>query len=450
MLYPIDQNILEPQGYPMTRFFAKHLFDGQQWQDNCLISVDESGLIKTLETDATSALGCTLLEGYTLPMMPNVHSHAFQRSMAGRAEKITGRQNDSFWTWRNTMYECASRFTPEDNYKTACFVYEEMLRAGYNWVGEFQYLYHATDGVAYDNPFAMTDALIAAAADTGIGMTILPALYSYSGFGGHPPTDGQRRFIHNTDSYAALIDHCLKEARKNPLLEVGLCFHSLRATSAEQRQKLTAAYPDLPIHIHVAEQVKEVEDCLSYCDRRPVEHLFDTCDMDSRWTLIHATHLNAQEIKMIADSGAVAGLCPMTEANLGDGLFPLADFMVHNGRLAIGSDSHIAINPCEELRLLEYGQRLTTQRRSISATPESPSPALTLYKAALMGGARSMNAVIGHLTVGKSADFIVLDKNAACFYAARDISDVLDCYIFAGNPTAIKDIYTGGQPLRLA
>jgi formimidoylglutamate deiminase len=424
----------------MTTFFAKTLFDGKKWQENCRFSVDGNGVIKSFEAGAVKQKDDQELIGYVLPSLPNVHSHAFQRAMAGRTERITSAEADSFWTWRKVMYDLAQSYTPDDVYKIAVLLYKEMIAAGYNWVGEFHYLHHQPDGTPYDNPFEMSDALMSAAKDVGIGLTILPALYSYAGFGELAPDERQKRFILDVEACAKMIDYCCTRTVENNRLQVGLCFHSLRATCVEQRNELLKAYPNLPVHIHVAEQMKEVEDSIAYSGKRPVEYLFDHHDVNKRWTLIHATHLTDQERQMIAKSGAIAGLCPTTEANLGDGLFPLQNYLAENGALAIGSDSHVSIDVVEELRWLEYGQRLFHQKRSISANAQNPSPAQRLYSACLSGGAQSMNAPIGALSEGKNADFIVLDQKAPCFQFARSLEDILDSYIFARQSSGQKTI----------
>lgn len=434
----------------MKSFFAKTLFDGEEWLENCQFSVDDHGIITHINANSSQEKGSEVLDGYVLPSMLNVHSHAFQRAMAGLTEKMSGANEDSFWTWREVMYNIASQYTPDDVYEVALKLYKEMIHAGYNWVGEFHYLHHQPDGAKYDNPYTMCDAIISAAEESGIGLTLLPALYSYAGFGEQPPEDGQRRFIHSSDDYCKMIDYARTRTSENPNIEVGLCFHSLRATSTQQRADITNTYPDLPVHIHIAEQEKEVADCIEFCGQRPVEYLYDSINVDEKWTLIHATHLNDHEIDLIADSGAVAGLCPTTEANLGDGLFPLQQFLNKNGKISIGSDSHISIDVVEELRWLEYGQRLHHKKRSITTDQNNPFPAKRLYQACLKGGAQSMNVAIGALKKGQRADFIVLNKGANCFDYARNMDDVLDCYIFArqsNQAPALKHHYIAGQNL---
>lgn len=433
----------------MPRYFAKHVFDGENWRDNACIGVDDQGLVTGIDEGEKADSTTINLDGYVLPLIPNVHSHAFQRAMAGQAER-RGQTQDSFWTWRELMYKFTACLTPDDVFHIARWLYAEMLKSGYGWVGEFHYLHHDADGKPYDLPAEMAQALIRAASEAGIGMTILPALYSFSGFGETAPNDGQKRFINSEAQYADILDFCVKQAAGNTALEAGLCFHSLRASGEQQRQNLCDAYPDLPVHIHISEQQKEVQDCLNWQGAgglRPVEYLYNHCDVDARWTLIHATHLNEAECRMMANSGAIAGLCPTTEANLGDGLFPLADFLRQGGRVSIGSDSHISIDPVEELRWLEYGQRLIKQQRSISASEDEPSPARKLYTETLSAGAQSMGAKIGQLRQGCRADFMVLNNDHPCFDGMQGTDNILDRLIFAraAHTQAIAAIYTAGQ-----
>lgn len=440
----------------MHQIFARQLFDGQQWLNNCLFEVDSNGHIFSFTPDSDQASmnadssKTTIIDAPVLPMMPNIHSHAFQRAMAGEAERACPEGKDSFWTWRKLMYDFAGRLSPDDIYIIARWLYIELLKAGYGWVGEFQYLHHNADGSPFDNRAEMSLALMRAAQDAQIGITMLPALYSYSGFGEAKAEDAQKSFLNNEEDYAKILEACVEEAAKSEMMEAGLCFHSIRATSPEQRHNLERNFKGLPVHIHIAEQLKEVEDCLAHTGKRPVEHLFDSVTVNENWTLIHATHINANEVSMIANSGAVAGLCPTTEANLGDGVFPLADYLEKGGEFAVGSDSHICTHMAEELRSLEYGQRLSSKSRSICVSKKYQSPATFLLTSALRGGAKSMNSPMDILGNGARADFFTLDMEHPCFYGAENRTEaILDRYIFArsGARAAVKDVFMNGEKI---
>ena len=375
-------------------------------------------------------------DGWRLPGIANLHSHAFQRAMAGLAERQT-HPEDSFWTWRETMYRMAARFDPDSLHAVASQLYVEMLEAGYTSVCEFHYLHHAPDGRAYDDPAAMSRALVAAARDTGIRLTLLPVLYMTGGFDGRPLGERQKRFGHDVDGYLRLFEAL--RAEQGDRLRVGCALHSLRAVPPEAMRAVLAALPeDARIHIHIAEQVGEVQDCLAIRDRRPVEWLLQNAAVDARWTLVHATHLNDWEVAGIAKSGATVAICPTTEANLGDGLFRLRDHLAAGGAWGIGSDSHISVSPVEELRWLEYGQRLVTRRRNIAVHADSASVGETL----LRGTWTSAAASTGFDSVGD--DSVVLDSRSPLL-AGATADDVADRWIFSGNRSCIRDVHVGGR-----
>lgn len=415
---------------------------------------------------------------YVVPGMPNLHSHAFQRAMAGLAER-RGDSDDSFWTWREVMYAFAGRIGPDELRAIAAQLYVEMLKAGYTQVCEFHYLHHRPGGRPYDDPAAMSLALVEAAHEAGIGLTLLPTLYMSGGFDGRPLGERQRRFGHDVDAYLRLVERL--RALESPMLRVGIALHSLRAVPEEAlRVVLDAlAFPPpgesapagagegsfgregrgdavpsprpfsrrerglAPIHIHIAEQIGEVQDCLALRNARPVEWLLDHADVDARWCLVHATHLTGDETRRLAASGAVAGLCPTTEANLGDGLFPLKAHLDAGGVLGIGSDSHISVSPVEELRWLEYGQRLVTRHRNVAAGAATPSTGETLFARALAGGAQASGVELGRLDAGR-ADLLVLD-DASPLLAGRDAAHALDTWIFAGNSNLVRDVMVAGD-----
>lgn len=420
-----------------TRYAADCLWTPQGWRREAQVQVDDRGMIAGVDEGQGERLG-----RWVLPGVPNLHSHAFQRAMAGLAER-KGKADDSFWSWRETMYAFAATIGPDELRAVAAQLYVEMLKAGYTQVCEFHYLHHQPDGTPYAQPEAMSLALIDAAREAGITLTLLPVLYISGGFDGRALTPRQRRFGHDVPSYLSLLETL--RGHESERVRVGIALHSLRAVPEQALREVLAADAarDCPIHIHIAEQIGEVQDCLATRGARPVEWLFDHAEVDARWTLVHATHLSAQETRQLARSGAVAGLCPTTEANLGDGLFPLADYLDAQGTLGIGSDSHISVSPVEELRWLEYGQRLATRHRNIGARHAGDSVGETLWPAALRGGALASGLPVGELRAGARADLIVLDDRAPLL-AARDERSVLDSFLFAGNVPLVRDVMVGG------
>ncbi len=372
---------------------------------------------------------------WIIPGIANLHSHAFQRAMAGLAERQTHPQ-DSFWTWRETMYRFAARMDPDSTYAVATQLYVEMLEAGYTSVCEFHYLHHASDGRPYADPAAMSRALIAAARDTGIRMTLLPVLYMTGGFDGRVLSARQQRFGHDVESFLRLLQTLRSE--ENPTLRIGCAFHSLRAVPEAAMREVLAALPaDAPLHIHISEQIGEVQDCLALRGARPVEWLQQNFEVDPRWTLVHATHLTETETRQLAASGATVAICPTTEANLGDGLFPLRAWLDAGGAWGIGSDSHISVSPVEELRWLEYGQRLATGHRNIAVSDGSTSVGETLL--------RSVHASVRQSTgQAGEGDFVVLDTDAPIF-AGVEAEDAIDRWIFSGNRNAVREVHVAGK-----
>ncbi|MEN6539741.1 MAG: formimidoylglutamate deiminase, partial [Mizugakiibacter sp.] len=372
---------------------AEHAWLPAGWSGGTRIGIGADGRFARI--DGAPGDGAALGR-FVLPGMPNLHSHAFQRAMAGLAER-RGRDDDSFWSWRETMYAFAGRVGPDELRAIAAQLYVEMLKAGYTQVCEFHYLHHRPDGTPYAPAEAMSLALVEAAREAGIGLTLLPTLYMTGGFDGRPLSERQRRFGHAVDAFLALVERLRKH--EGPMLRVGIALHSLRAVpEAALREVLAAEVArQCPIHIHIAEQLGEVQDCLAVRRARPVEWLLDHAPVDARWCLVHATHMTEQETRGVAARGAVAGLCPTTEANLGDGLFRLGEYLDAGGRLGIGSDSHISVSPVEELRWLEYGQRLQTRHRNVAARTPGASVGETLWAAALDGGARASGVALGAL-----------------------------------------------------
>lgn len=378
-----------------------------------------------------------------LPGLPNLHSHAFQRAMAGFTE-VRGPDGDGFWTWRDRMYRFAERLGPAQVEAIAALAFMEMLEAGFTRVGEFHYLHHDLDGRPFADPAEMAQRIAAAASETGIGLTLLPVFYAHSGFGGAPPTQGQRRFVNTPDSYARLLEHSRAALAGLDDARVGVAPHSLRAvTEAELVQ--VAAHPAVQIHIHIAEQLREVEDCQAWSGARPVEWLLDRFDVGDRWCLVHATHMTDDETGRLARSGAVAGLCPITEANLGDGLFPAPAFLGAGGAFGIGSDSNVRIDAAEELRTLEYGQRLTRRSRNVLAFRRGDSTGAELFRGALHGGTRALGGDgPGGLALGAPADIVSLGGDHPDL-AGRDGDAWLDSWVFGGGARAIDGVWRFGR-----
>ena len=427
----------------MSVFFAERALLPTGWATNVRIEVGADGYLTRIQANA-DAHGAERLNGPLLPGMPNLHSHAFQRAMAGLAE-VAGNPNDSFWTWRDLMYRLVGKISPEQLGVIARQLYIEMLKAGYTSVAEFHYVHHDLSGQPYANPAELALRISEAARSTGIGLTLLPVLYSHSGFGGQAPNDGQRRFINSTEHYLKLQQQLKPLLAQQPAQTLGLCFHSLRAVTPEQiHEVLQAGDTTCPVHIHIAEQQKEVDDCLSWSGKRPIQWLYDNVEVDQRWCLVHATHANAAEVQLMAQSQAVAGLCLTTEANLGDGIFPAVDFLAQGGRMGIGSDSHVSLSVVEELRWLEYGQRLRDQRRNRMYRSDQPMVGRTLYDAALVGGAPAMGQAVAGLAVGQRADWLVLDGNDPYLATAQDDA-ILNRWLFAGGDRQVRDVLVNGQ-----
>jgi formiminoglutamate deiminase len=422
-----------------TSIFAEHVLLADGWQQNVRLRVAD-GSLAGIEVDASPAPSDER-HAIVLPGMPNLHSHAFQRGMAGLAE-TRGPGADSFWSWREVMYRFALSMTPDQVEAVAAQLYVEMLEAGFSRVGEFHYLHHDLDGRPYANIAEMAERIAAAASETGIGLTLLPVFYAHSGFGGTAPNDGQRRFINDISQFCRLFERAKEAVKPLDRAVVGVAPHSLRAATPAELAEVANLSPKTPIHIHVAEQTKEVDDCVAWSGARPVEWLLGNADMDSRWCLIHATHMTEAETTGMAKTGAIAGLCPITEANLGDGTFPAPLFMEHVGRFGVGSDSNVLIGLPDELRQLEYSQRLLHRARNVLAAP-GQSNGRALFDAALDGGAAALGAAPGQLTVGGPADFVSLDAGSVSL-AGKTGDAILDAWIFA-NATKVDCVWVHGK-----
>lgn len=388
----------------------------------------------------TGAQPGDIRKAVAVPGLPNVHCHAFQRGMAGLAEH-RGASDDDFWSWREVMYHFLDQLDPDDVEAICAMAYVEMLETGYTRVGEFHYLHNDVTGARYTNPAEMASRVVAAAGAAGIGLTLLPVFYAHSDFGGKAPNHGQRRFVSNLETFAALVDASRRLLSPDDV--IGIAPHSLRAVTSDELTALCTVHPTGPMHIHAAEQLKEVEASLAFSGARPVEWLLDNAGVDARWCLIHATHLTVTETDALAASGAVAGLCPLTEANLGDGVFPGARFLAAGGRIATGTDSNILIDPAQELRALEYSQRLTHRARNVLASTEQRSVARRLFDATLAGGDQALGVSSG-LAVGLPADVVTLRGDHAALAGKRG-DQLLDSWVFAAREGCVDGVWRGGR-----
>jgi formiminoglutamate deiminase len=424
----------------MIRLHFDHALLPGGWAENVGVDV-EDGTIAAVVPNAAPA-GRERVAGIAIPGLPNLHCHAFQRGMAGLTEQ-RGPTGDSFWSWRQLMYHFLREITPDDAEALAEQAYMEMLEGGFTAVGEFHYLHHAPDGQPYANLAEMAERIAAAANATGIGLTLLPCLYGYGSIGGGPATQGQRRFLNDPERFLRLVDGARRAIRDVPDAALGVAPHSLRAVTPGTLNAVVEASPGVPIHIHAAEQVKEVEDCVAWSGQRPVEWLLAHAAVDERWCLIHSTHMTEAETTELARRGVVVGLCPLTEASLGDGIFNGVAYRAAGGRFGIGTDSNIEISAPGELKQLEYSQRLEHRIRNAMTLNEGESTGRVLIEAALRGGAQAMARRIGALGVGQRADIVVLDGTLPEMAAVRG-DRWLDTTIFSRGRAAIRDVYVGG------
>jgi formimidoylglutamate deiminase len=415
------------------------------WAEDVAITLDDAGMIATV-TPGVLATNAERLAGPVIPGMTDLHSHAFQRAMAGLTERRGLGGDDHFWTWRETMYRFLAQLTPDDVGAIAAHLHVALLKGGFTSVAEFHYLQADIDGRPYADPAEMGLAIIAAAERTGIALTMLPSLYRRGGFG-RPHTEGQKRFVLDDDALWACVETFRAAAARNPRLRVGLAPHSLRAAALPDIARWVALVrrddPLTPIHIHAAEQPREVAECLAATGRRPVGLILEALPVDACWCLIHATHLSPEEVAGLARSGAVAGLCPTTEGNLGDGIFPLPDYLALEGRFGIGTDSHVGVTAAEELRMLETSQRLVTLRRAVATTEAVPSNGTLLWSRAADAGATVCAQPAGAIAPGRRADLVVLDGDAPLL-AGRGGALALDTHVFAGGEPLVRDVMVAG------
>jgi formimidoylglutamate deiminase len=429
-------------GDSVTRLFFDAALLPQGWAKNVRLRL-EAGRIAEVEPASGPAPGDEW-HRLGLPGLCNVHSHAFQRGMAGLAE-IRSTTADNFWTWRELMYRFVERMTPEDIEAIAAQAYVDMLEAGFTRVGEFHYVHHDVSGAPYKEIAELAARIVAASHVTGISLTLLPVFYAHAGFGGRAPEPLQRRFVSNIDGFAMLMDECRRLLSDEPAAIVGVAPHSLRAVTPDELAAILPLARGGPIHIHVSEQPREVEDCLDWMGSRPVQWLLDHAPVDHHWCLIHATHTTADELRRMARAGAIAGLCPVSEANLGDGILDARAFLSQGGRFGVGSDSNIVTGPAEELRQLEYAQRLQRRERNVVAIDLSVSTGRALFERALAGGAMALGLQSAGLKEGALADIISLDTGHVAL-AARSGDTLIDSWIFAGGRATLVDcVWTCGR-----
>jgi formiminoglutamate deiminase len=425
----------------MTSLWFASAALGRGWTDKVRLTLDR-GRIAHIETGVAPGAEDERHD-IAVAGMPNVHSHAFQRAMAGLTER-SGPGSDDFWTWRELMYRFVDALEPEDVEAVTAFAYAEMLESGFTRVAEFHYLHHDRDGRRYADPGELAARIAAAASSSGIGLTLLPVLYAHSNFGGQPPTPGQRRFINDPERFAQLLDASRRAVAGLPDATIGVAPHSLRAVTPAELDAVVALANGGPIHIHVAEQTREVSDCLAWCGARPVQWLLEHAQVDSRWCLVHATHMNEEETQRVAASGAVAGLCPITEADLGDGIFPAQAFLAAGGTFGIGTDSNVLIDAPAELRALEYAQRLVHRGRNVLAGAPQRSTGRRLFEQAVRGGLRALGCMDLPLALGAPADIVTLDATHPALAQRRE-DTLIDSWIFATRAPIIDCVWSGGR-----
>lgn len=423
----------------MSTVFAKRALLASGWTANVRLELTD-GLISGLATEATAAADDTSV-GYIIPGLCNAHSHAFQRALAGHTEQRSPAGRDNFWTWRKRMYELAGRVDADILTAIARQAYCEMLSSGYTSVAEFHYLHRDPKNLdAIDTMFA---AISTAASESGIRLTYVPVHYERAGFVDPEPLPHQQSFALSLDDFMAHYKRAKETSSAGT--NVGIGVHSLRAVSRESLRAIASEANDsfVPMHLHIAEQQREVDECLSAYGRRPVRWLLENAEVSKNWCLVHATHMDVEEVKALASSGAVVALCPSTEANLGDGLFPLHDYLSNGGRIAIGSDSHVSINPFEELRWMEYGQRLATQSRNVVSLRDSHVGS-ELFLRALEGGAAASGQESTGIVKGAAADFVVLSDDDPMLAGHGDDSR-LDALVFSGYPLPVERVMVNGE-----
>jgi formimidoylglutamate deiminase len=433
--------------YSMTTLWFESALLPSGWARGVRVT-SSAGRIDHISTD-TQPQPTDERHAIALPGLPNVHSHAFQRGLAGLTERRVAGE-DSFWSWRELMYRFLERMGPEQLEAISTLCFAEMLEAGFTHVGEFHYLHHGCDGTPFTDPGELAGRVAAAAAVTGIGLTLLPVFYAHGGFGAAPPAPRQRRFVTDVEGFARILETCHRVVRPLTGASVGVAPHSLRAVTPPELSAIVQLGKDAVVHIHIAEQLREVEECLAWSGRRPIEWLLDAQPVGADWCLVHATHATTAELAGVAASSAVVGLCPITESSLGDGIFPAAEFANRRGRSGIGSDSNILLDAAAELRTLEYAQRLTQRARNVLAAAVDASTGRTLFGAALAGGWQALHGDAATpprgLTAGASLDLITLNNRHPALLERHE-DEILDSWIFAGGRELIDCVWRAGEKL---
>ena len=426
----------------MTQWWTPVALRPDGWARDVTLDVDAAGIIVSVEA-GTARVG-TCLQGAVVPAMPNLHSHAFQRALAGRTGQSAPGRDDSFWTWRQAMYAFLDRVDGEAFEAIAAQAYVEMVKAGYGAVAEFHYVHHDPAGRPYADAAELAWRVVAAARTAGIALTLLPVFYAHAGFGGTAATAGQRRFVHTVYTFSQLVDR-LRAAGAEHGYVLGVAPHSLRAVMpAELDDVVAMAGPGAPVHIHAAEQTREVDDCFAWSGMRPVEWLLAKAHVDARWCVVHATHMTERETLGLAASGAVAGLALTTEADLGDGVFPGSAFVHGGGRFGVGSDSNTMISPFAELRQFEWSQRLRARRRNVLVHADDTTIGTALWSRAAAGGAQAVARRTGTIAPGMRADLVVLDTDHPAL-AEQQCEDLLDAAIFGTAASPVRDVLVGGE-----
>ncbi len=435
------------------RYFARHAWIDGGWSADVVLSVDELGMWCDAQPNAPpdSRLSAIALSGSVLPGLVNAHSHAFQRAIAGltecRSSDAVAGADDDFWSWRSRMYSAANRITPAQLEAIATFLYAELLAGGYTQVCEFHYLHNDLHGKPYADSLEMSHALVRAAQATGIGLTLLPTLYIRSGFGAAGLREDQRRFASSPERVLQMADRIAQQSPNRKRINAGIALHSLRAVDAPAIEEVAqqANRQNLAVHIHIAEQKQEVADCIAHHGQRPIEWLLAHADVKSNWNLVHATHTTAKELAGIQQSGASVVICPSTEANLGDGVFDYPGYAGQGGTWSVGSDSHVTRGWPEELRLLEYSQRLLHRKRNVAAgVSAQASSAAALFESALAGGRAATGLVVGGIAVGNRADFLVLDHDASALVGVPPAQQ-LDALVFSSPTAAFDQVFVSGK-----
>ena len=435
---------------PVT-YEIEHLHQPDGWLSPGYLEVGDEGRITAVSGQKTERGSVISVPGFGLPGLSNLHSHAFHRALVGRTEFVSSaRTEDNLWTWRKEMYQLVDRLSPDEYQAVASFAYLEMLRHGMTSVCEFHYVHHQPGGRRYDNPVEMSERMIAAADEVGLGLTLLPVLYAHGGIG-KPAEATQRRFVHSVDDFLCLVQDLWSRRKESSKLEVGMALHSLRAVSPTEvkgaLEGMRTIDPAARLHIHVSETTHEVAEVEAGLGARPVQWLLDNVELDDRWCLVHATHMDAKEIAGCAASGAIVGICPLTEATMGDGFFPLVEYAGGGGKWGIGTDSHYCASIGEELRILECGKRLELRRRNVLARPGggiASHTGRTLFDQAIAGGEAASRQGAGALVPGRRADLVMVDGNADGLLG-HGPATALDAFTLGGTDNPIRDVMVGGR-----